>query len=369
MAFVVELSAAIFMDHKVSRTPIQGMVLDSLRGFAALAVLISHADQNRFVSLDILSVGEVKGFIGALGVGLFFILSGYLIWTSAKKILPQQGGLWVYVVHRATRLMPLYYVNLLAAAILIPALGSHFVPEVSFETIWRHLTFTQSLAPSVSRALNPVLWSLTHEMLFYAIVPILFVIMQRTRLEWLILVAMLSMFPTLQKYASVFSPFFQNFYLFVIGISAAERIKQPLSPWAALATVLGFAFGVQAGLLDTSNRIAMGVAVVMFLCAFAVRSLSGTLAGAALRPMALVGAVSYSLYIWHYLLLNVMSFHMQSIFSALEAVGLQLIWFNEFLRGIFTICIAVTVATISYWLFEKPSMGSLRRQLLKARGV
>jgi peptidoglycan/LPS O-acetylase OafA/YrhL len=113
----------------------------------------------------------------------------------------------------------------------------------------------------------------------------------------------------------------------------------------------------------------MGVAVVMFLCAFAVRSLSGTLAGAALRPMALVGAVSYSLYIWHYLLLNVMSFHMQSIFSALEAVGLQLIWFNEFLRGIFTICIAVTVATISYWLFEKPSMGSLRRQLLKARGV
>src|SRR5205085_8571943 len=106
--------------------------LDVLRGLAAVLVLVSHADHSRQLDLG-LSTTE-KGFVGALGVYIFFILSGYLIWTSAQGVR-QPGGLGTYTVHRVTRLVPLYLVNLLFVILLLPLLPSAFHPAISAEAV------------------------------------------------------------------------------------------------------------------------------------------------------------------------------------------------------------------------------------------
>jgi len=170
------------------------LVIDALRGLAALAVLLSHGDHAHLIEIS--SLTQIKGYFGLFGVNLFFIVSGYLIWISASKTLPQPQGLTIYAVHRATRLMPLYYVNIFTALVLIPMIGSHFVPSFSIGSLLRHITFTQALLPPVSRDINPVLWTLTHEVIFYLIVPLLFLILRgRWRIECLLVTGALFMMP------------------------------------------------------------------------------------------------------------------------------------------------------------------------------
>lgn len=353
----------------VQKNKFQSIPLEALRGGAALMVLVSHADHNGFVSLPELSVVQVKGFLGDFGVGLFFILSGFLIWKTAIKTLPRERGLRQYAVHRATRLMPLYYINVLAAAFLIPMWGSHFVPEVTFESLWRHITFTQDFSPQVSRSLNPVLWSLTHEMFFYVLVPVVFYLFPKRRLEWLSAIAILLSITSIRAYTGIFHSFATWFYLFVIGIVAAERVRERLPAWFALLVVCVFAVAVKAEVISSVRMVAMASAITVFICTLSIGDLRGSTSGfltrVALWPLALVGTVSFSLYIWHYLLFNIVSFRLQEIYGWLSQTDLQILWLDELYRGISIIALSLMVAIVSYWLIEKPSMGILRQILLR----
>lgn len=349
-------------------TPVlQGRVVDALRGLAALTVLMSHADHNNLVPLQLLTIPEVKGFLGDFGVGLFFIISGYLIWISVRNSLNKPNALSVYAVHRATRIMPLYYINVCCAALVVPWLGSHFVPEVSLASVLRHVTFTQDLSPAVSRTLNPVLWSITHEMLFYIVAPLLFMLVRQRCAELLVVVAALLYLYAIVFPGGLFSAFGANFYLFVVGILVAERVKSPLPLLWVLVAALLFAVGVVSKVFFTVKMVAMGAAVLFFLLASAVgpeRVAGGGVLRLLLLPLASIGVVSYSLYIWHYLMLNVISANMRPIVAVLEFLHLDWIWTNGLYRGFFIVGLLLAVAAISYWLIEKPGMVGLRRRLL-----
>ena len=104
---------------------VESHYLDVLRGTAAFTVLISHADHAGLLSLGLDTSQKI--FLGRAGVYLFFILSGFLIWRSAQ-IIKQPHGLAIYGIHRATRLLPLYFVNVAFAAFVLPHLESAFKP-------------------------------------------------------------------------------------------------------------------------------------------------------------------------------------------------------------------------------------------------
>lgn len=79
----------------------QSHYIDVLRGIAALAVLVSHADHARLMELDLANPQKI--FLGRFGVDLFFILSGFLIWRSARDV-KTKNSLKIYGIHQATRL-------------------------------------------------------------------------------------------------------------------------------------------------------------------------------------------------------------------------------------------------------------------------
>ena len=77
------------------------MSLDILRIIAALMVLMVH-------------VGQWTGLnkwtdVGAKGVPLFFILSGYLAMVSCHRIFSMDGTVKDYYIGRAKRILPMYY--------------------------------------------------------------------------------------------------------------------------------------------------------------------------------------------------------------------------------------------------------------------
>lgn len=84
--------------------------LDGLRGIAVLAVIAFHftgaipADANWFRAL----YGKATG-LGFLGVGLFFVLSGFLITGILLRTKHSKNYLKSFYMRRVLRILPLYY--------------------------------------------------------------------------------------------------------------------------------------------------------------------------------------------------------------------------------------------------------------------
>jgi peptidoglycan/LPS O-acetylase OafA/YrhL len=86
--------------------------LDALRGIAALMVVFFHFsmkrdDYNSFLKL------------GAVGVDLFFIISGFVIFMSLQKVSNSKD----FIINRISRLYPTYWASVTLTFILIICYG------------------------------------------------------------------------------------------------------------------------------------------------------------------------------------------------------------------------------------------------------
>jgi exopolysaccharide production protein ExoZ len=130
-----------------------------LRGLAAVLVVIFHA----FQWLD------DQFWIGAAGVDVFFVISGFIIWrVAAREAQSPASFLW----RRFTRVAPAYWVatGVVAAAVLVDPL---FLPQVAVTPahLFLSLAFIQHRDPhGLIFPLLPPGWSLNYEALFYGIV-------------------------------------------------------------------------------------------------------------------------------------------------------------------------------------------------------
>ena len=323
---------------------IQSHYLDVLRGVAALVVMVSHADHAGLMQITMDT--SLKVFLGRFGVYLFFILSGFLIWRSAQGIR-RVGGLATYGIHRVTRLVPLYLVNIAFVVWALPHFESAFQAQVTLETLVRHLTFTQDLNPSVSRDLNPVLWTLTHEVVFYALVPLL-------RLLPTALLPLLGAAAIVLAWTpSTISSFLILFHLFTIGILVAERRVV----WAGLALLVFTAMQATSQPYAAEEVAARLVAGGLFLAALAAPARGQWLSA----PLQWVGVMSFSLYIWHYLFINILG--TQTGLRALHRLSFGGSA-NDWVRGGLFVAMAMGISAASYHLIERPGMGPLRRWLM-----
>lgn len=148
--------------------------LDALRGIAVFGVLMNHAAGYWFINTrsrveaPLLEIDLMALFqFGYLGVSVFFLLSGYLlVWTEGKRVERGSYSLLNYAKRRALRLIPAYYMAILIVLLVRP-------PTPTLESFAVHLTFLHGFVPEYPRGLDPVFWSLTPEVVFYAALPLL----------------------------------------------------------------------------------------------------------------------------------------------------------------------------------------------------
>lgn len=329
-------------------------VIDALRGVAVFCVFFSHSDASSLATSKWLV--ESKEVLGVFGVYAFFAISGYLIWASAKRYLPKPFGLRIYFLHRATRLMPLYLTHLLMIVLLLDVVGSFWHPVVTIESIWRHLTFTQDLSPSVSRDINPVLWTLTHEVAFYIVVPLLFFVRDKIQAVTVFISGCILSFLAFNYDFGLFTSFFRVFFAFAAGIVLAESTDEDMFGYAVIFAI----FSLGAEVFFPVQQVVIGfsaiacVALVLSRQGLAVTSSTPLLL--ITRPMALVGVISYSVYIWHYQLIGVAEYHNEWLRN-----NFQLWADSQLIRGIFFTGGVLAFSALSYALIERPGMGPLRR--------
>ena len=170
---------------------------DGLRALACLMVIFHHLSQQLIFNPSISAplwlhrLAEIL-ITGQSGVSVFFVLSGFLLsspfWEAYLNKAPQPN-LRVYVVRRAGRIMPGFYLNLLFCLVLGLLVAPH-APAL----VWRYfagLTFTAGLhwLTLFPAEFNGPLWSIGFEVVSYVLMPLgmlgLFAVLGRSGRPWL----------------------------------------------------------------------------------------------------------------------------------------------------------------------------------------
>lgn len=167
-----------------SHQPVYFPNLNGVRFIAAFSVLIHHIEQIRYM----MGLEHFYGFyiiknMGKLGVGLFFVLSGFLITYLLLSEKSRRGDISTknFYVRRILRIWPLYYIIVLLAFFVFPEipffngpLRDDFYYDANF---YKRLPFFLLFLPNIGfvffRApyLCAQTWSIGIEEQFYAIWP------------------------------------------------------------------------------------------------------------------------------------------------------------------------------------------------------
>ena len=143
--------------------------LEGMRAIAAIGVLVTHvAFQTRAVEIPVL--GPVLGRLD-LAVALFFALSGFLLWRPWVDAAHRGTGhpsVPRYFRHRVVRIWPAYVVVVTLVILLLPE------AQGADAQVWlANLTLTQVFVPLTLTAGLTQMWSLSVEIAFYALLPLI----------------------------------------------------------------------------------------------------------------------------------------------------------------------------------------------------
>ncbi|HEY4262594.1 MAG TPA: acyltransferase family protein [Schlesneria sp.] len=340
-----------------------------LRALAVIPVLLYHA-----------GVPFLSG--GFVGVDVFFVISGFLITTTMIKDLSQnQFSLATFYERRARRILP----ALMAVVLFCVWVGPSYLHAGTGESfakslIWlacfsSNIYFKQEFGYFDADAITkPLLhtWSLSIEEQFYLLFPILFAVLWKYSKQYVgIFVAGIALISFAISVRGVSNDQVSAFYF--IQYRAWELA---LGSLLACANRPGISFRIPAGSRSSREVVAfLGLISILIPChlytkhthfpgiaalppcvgAVAIiwaNSNAGTIVGRCLSiwPLTAIGAISYSLYLWHWPLL---------VFARLrhgEDLSVSANCIVLLISGVF--------ACVSYWLIETPSRN---RRFLPAR--
>lgn len=118
--------------------------------------------------------------VGAHGVDVFIVMSGFVLGLAAFRA-GRSLRMDNFLVRRAVRLAPPYYVALAAATALAMSPIAHwFVPEPATATdvAW-HVVFLQTWNPARLGSINGSLWSVGLEAQLYLVFPLVVLVARR----------------------------------------------------------------------------------------------------------------------------------------------------------------------------------------------
>ncbi|PHV67052.1 acyltransferase family protein [Williamsia muralis] len=161
-------------DASAPRTAPVGRV-DSLTGIRSLAALLVCATHAAFWTGKY--TDNVEGWFFArleVGVAIFFVLSGYLLFTPWVTALRKSGAapdVGRYFWHRARRILPAYWLTVLGVYLVFVWKEDNSTLGHGTEGLVRNLTLTQTYGFGYLHSGLTHMWSLATEVVFYLLLP------------------------------------------------------------------------------------------------------------------------------------------------------------------------------------------------------
>jgi peptidoglycan/LPS O-acetylase OafA/YrhL len=344
--------------------------IDSIRGLAALSVVLEHSYALLAKSpqaLDVRALGFAQEWFsfGKFGVALFFIVSGFVVPFSLRG---ETGpGLRRFTISRFFRLYPVYWLAILAALLLDTGIF-HVAPATPI----RH--FMLDLTPSLSSVLInltmlqqffgvnnlvTVFWTLQLELIFYGLCALLFLLGRLEDSKWLFSCACVSLVGAValaflryetEKKLPVALPIAMVLMLFgalyrrgwLDGGVQAKKLARTLGILflCAMPIIAFFGYNRDSGFNETWY-----VYVASYYAAIGAFVLMTTVARLESPFFVWMGRISYSMYLFHPLVIVFLR-------PRLDALGLP---FS--LSFLIIVATALALSHASYKWLEAPAIG------------
>ncbi|KPL59274.1 acyltransferase family protein [Rossellomorea vietnamensis] len=348
--------------------------LDSLRGLAALTVLFGHI-LNTFPPLPkVLLYSPFRIFwAGHEAVILFFMLSGFVLTLPFLKTEKVNYGL--YLVKRILRIYIPYVIAIFVSLSIMKVfkrgtqadirwIQNFWQKEFSFSDLINHLLLISDFNTD---AVDPVIWSLVHEMRISIIFPFVVLLVLKSRWYQSLLLAILlsttgalisfSGLDVSQGYLTSYAHTIHYTAFFIVGSLLAinkEFIVEIFNKFSlkiqllilvsgiciySLQTGLGYFLRIETGLFFREWFIVVGAGLLI------VVSISAKWASVFLskKPIKFLGEISYSLYLYHLPIL------IATLYALHDFIPQPIIY-------IISLPVIFGVSTLSFKIVEKSSI-------------
>ena len=144
------------------------LTVQALRAIAALLVVVYHVFDMWALRMDPSAPGT--GWVnGAAGVDIFFVISGFVMVVSSRRLATQPRAWRTFIQHRIVRIVPLYWLLTTAKLLLVFFLADLALrSNLEFDYVARSYLFLPVVdGAGHFRPLLPVGWTLTYEFVFY----------------------------------------------------------------------------------------------------------------------------------------------------------------------------------------------------------
>jgi peptidoglycan/LPS O-acetylase OafA/YrhL len=358
--------------------------LDGYRGIAALLVLVSHVGYQSGFSISNTFGAPVMRM--DIGVTLFFVLSGFLLyrpfaaWHAGQGRQPRAGAfLW----NRALRIFPAYW--LMLTVVMLTIHRHDLTPRI----VTASYLLLQTFEPSLLLDAVGHTWTLCTEMSWYLFLPVLALLLTRPpgrlarvqrRIELGVVAAFFVIgigFGVIVRGTTLLNPYIAGHWLphylgwfgagmglAVLSVHPGSRVAAvarslaaaPGTCWAAALAVYALACTAISGprLLTALDPWEGLMREILYLGASVLFLLPGVLGPADSRVSRALGSrvgvylgnISYAVYLWHFPLLRV-TFG----WTDTPAFGGRFL-----LNLVVLLAVTLAIATLSWQLVERPAL-------------
>ena len=342
--------------------------IDALRGLSAVSVVFYHMI---YLAQPPLAPPRLFSFfaVGGVGVTMFFLISAYSLSMTMPRHLQTGHSLFSFYLHRACRILPLFYALLCISLYFFTSRGVTFSP---FQVIVNFLC-VYNFFPGQQESIVMAGWTIGVEILFYAVFPLLYKYLNTMPRLLALFAASLALSYLAQRVFGpngyVHSSIIRHFPVFVWGMvlfhcgEYAKRVTRwhiPLSLLLCGAAVVSFN---AMGRLPQCLEMNYYLQIIPFTCLFL---------GLLLFPLpilvssatAFLGTISYSTYLLHPLVIVAV----RPIFPRLAELNLgQPLTFA--LCAALTLAVVLPLAYFFYIYVEKPGIWCGKRIMAACFGV
>jgi len=334
------------------------------RFWAALVVVVSHVQHEAHQGLEHIvdRADRPRWFDGAVGVDVFFVISGLIMVLSSQK-LHGPAGMVEFVKRRLTRIVPLYWIFTLLMVLAFTLTPSSLAHHEG--GLWQLVSSLLFIPVRDSMGgIQPVLalgWTLNYEMLFYAIFALTLLVPKSYSLGTVVAVILALTLIGLVVPRNGWAPlvFWTDPIMieFVLGILLAQAVLRgcvinfPTGLLLIVVAILLLSVTSRMLLLNTPWRwLVAGSPALLIVAAAALGPQAGD------RPLSrlfrFLGDSSYALYLSHPFTINL-----------LVIVWRKLGWAT----GLFIVAgtvLSIVMGGLTYVLLERPILDALHRRPL-----
>ena len=342
--------------------------IDSLRGIAALLVIWLHVAEifNRVPTISANGTGwyDILHWIdfGRLGVSIFFAISGFVICASIKG--DRATGTKRFAIRRLFRLYPAFWVSIILG-ILIVWIGQNRSIDASL--ILANWTMIPALLGE-----QPILglyWTLELELVFYALVALLFVLGLLRNVLVVFQLAILGigifcLFFIIPEWRPAYGPWATTpFHLAIMFWGVLFRYWYDGRPKIQVANIQ---FSIKQLLITLTILICLvPIAAILncirvndfeffndstaYLLALLIFTMGTIKFPVRWRPLVWLGTISYSLYLLHPIVFVILRNYLLKIPSWGFSLHLSV-------YILLTMVLTVGLAAIVYYFIEKPAI-------------